>query len=221
MKKTLITLLIMPFFTVFANAADLSDANFTIGVGGAQYVSGVTVRETQDGSGGGSSTVKGSDKESGVFADVQGYVFAEVGVDRFALGVSYSVSDMSTPEATNTKNGSKNTVQVDFGDMLTAYATIDLVGGFYAKAGIVDGDIMTNEVVRTSSQSGGTVPDQDLEGSVLGIGHKHTLDTGISLRSEIMYGSYDNFSVQDTSGDTYAVSGMESLQAHVAVAYTF
>ena len=221
MKKTLITLLIMPFFTVFANAADLSDANFTIGVGGAQYVSGVTVRETQDGSGGGSSTVKGSDKESGVFADVQGYVFAEVGVDRFALGVSYSVSDMSTPEATNTKNGSKNTVQVDFGDMLTAYATIDLVGGFYAKAGLVDGDIVTNEIVRTSSQSGGTVPDQDLEGSVLGIGHKHTLDTGISLRSEIMYGSYDNFSVQDTSGDTYAVSGMESLQAHVAVAYTF
>ena len=219
MKKTLITLLIMPFFTVFANAADLSDANFTIGVGGAQYVSGVTVRETQDG-----PTYYGtldSDKESGVFADVQGYVFAEVGVDRFAVGVSYSVSDMSTPEATNTKNGSKNTVQVDFGDMLTAYATIDLVGGFYAKAGIVDGDIMTNEVVRTSSQSGSTVPDQDLEGTVAGIGFKHTLDTGISLRSEVMYGSYDNFSVTDTSGDTYAVSGMESLQANVAVAYTF
>ena len=41
MKKTLITLLIMPFF-IAANAVDLSDANFTIGVGGAQYVSGVT-----------------------------------------------------------------------------------------------------------------------------------------------------------------------------------
>ena len=64
------------------------------------------------------------------------------------------MSDMSTPEATNTKNGSKNTVQDDFGDMLTAYATIDLVGGFYAKDGIVDGDIMTNEVVSTISQSG-------------------------------------------------------------------
>ena len=219
MKKTLITLLIMPFFTVFSNAADISDANLTIGVGGAQYVSGVTVRETQDGADYEGSL--NSDKESGVFADVQGYVFAEVGVDRFAVGVSYSVSDMSTPEATNTKNGSKNTVQVDFGDILTAYATIDLVGGFYAKAGIVDGDIMTNEVVRTSSQSGGTVPDQDLEGTVAGIGFKHTLDTGISLRSEVMYGSYDNFSVTDTSGDTYSVSGMESLQANVAVAYTF
>ena len=57
------------------------------------------MRETQDGSGGGTTSTKSSDKESGVFADVHGFIFAEVGVDRFAVGVSYSVSDMSTPEA--------------------------------------------------------------------------------------------------------------------------
>ena len=51
------------------------------------------------------------------------------------------MSDMSTPNATNTKNGSTNTVQVDFTDILTAYATIDVVGGFYLKAGAVSGDI--------------------------------------------------------------------------------
>ncbi len=220
MKKTIIALLIMPFLTVLAKA-DISDANVTIGVGGAQYVSGATVRETQDGSGGGSSTAKGSDKESGVFQASTGYVFAEVGVDRFNVGISLTMSDMSTPNATNTKNGSTNTVQVDFTDILTAYATIDVIGGFYLKAGAVSGDIITNESVNTSSQSGSTVGDQSLEGTVAGLGFKHTLDTGLQLRSEILYGSYDNFSVTDTSNDTYAVSGMESLQANVAVAYAF
>jgi len=219
MKKTIITLLIIPFLTVFAKA-DISDANFTLGVGGAQYVAGASVTETQDG-GGGAGLEASVDKQSGVFADVQSYVFAEIGVDRFNVGVSYSISDLSTATATNDKNGSVNSVQVDFGDMLTAYVSIDLIGGLYAKAGIVDGDIMTNESVTTSSQSGGTVPDQDLEGTVGGIGWKHTLDTGLQLRSEILYGSYDNFSVTDTSGDKYAVNGMESLQANVAVAYTF
>ena len=220
MKKTIITLLIIPFLTVFAKA-DISDASFTLGLGGAQYVAGASVTETQDGSGGGTSAVKSKDKQSGVFADVLTYVFAEVSVDRFSAGVSYSTSDLSTATATNEKNGSTNSVQVDFADIVTAYATFDIVGGLYAKAGMVSGDIMTNESVTTNSQSGGTVPNQDLEGTVAGIGWKHTLDTGIQLRSEILYGSYDNFSVTDETDDTYSVTGMESLQANVAVAYTF
>ena len=106
MKKTLITLLVIPFLTVFAKAADLSDAGLVIGVGGSQYVAGATVTETQDGGFPASSPVKSTDKESGVFADTTAYVFAELAIDRLAVGLSYNAGSLATPDATNNKNGS-------------------------------------------------------------------------------------------------------------------
>ena len=221
MKKTLIAFLVIPFLTVFSNAADLSDAGLTIGVGGSQYVAGASVTETQDGGLPASNPVKSTDKESGVFADTTSYVFAEVAIDRVAIGVSYNMGALATPDATNMKNGSLNKVQVDIADILTAYATLDLVGGFYLKAGVVDGDIETNESLKTSSSASGNIADQTLEGTVAGIGYKHTLDTGVQIRAESLYGSYDDFSVTDATGDKYDVNSMQSLQVNVALAYVF
>ena len=221
MKKTLIAFLVIPFLTVFSNAADLSDAGLTIGVGGSQYVAGASGTETQDGGLPASNPVKSTDKESGVFEDSAGYVFAEVAIDKVAIGVSYSLGSLATPNATNTKSGSTNTVQVDIADIITAYATIDLVGGFYLKAGVVDGDIETNESIKTSSSASGNIADQTLEGTVAGLGYKHTLDTGVQIRSEALYGSYDDFSVTDATGDKYDINSMQSLQVNVALAYVF
>ena len=221
MKKTLITLLVIPFFTVFAKAADISDATFTIGAGGAQYVAGATGRETQDGGVPASGGVKQSDEESAVFEDMGGYVFAEIGMGRLSVGASYMYDDLSTPTNTNDKNGSINTVQVDFADIVTAYATLDVIGGMYAKVGIVDGDVVTNESLKTSSSASGSINDQQLEGFVGGVGFKHTLDTGLGFRTEVLYGSYDDFSATDSNGDKYDVNNMQSLQVNFALAYTF
>tara|TARA_B100000003_G_C10794600_1_gene316333 strand:+ start:88 stop:753 length:666 start_codon:yes stop_codon:yes gene_type:complete len=221
MKKTLITLLVIPFLTVFAKAADLSDAGLVIGVGGSQYVAGATVTETQDGGFPSSDPVKSTDKESGVFADTTGYVFAEVAIDRLAVGLSYNAGSLATPNATNNKNGSTNTVQVDIADIVTAYVTLDVVGGFYAKLGLVDGTIETNESINTSSGASGSIGDQSLEGTVAGLGYKHTLDTGVQIRSEALYGSYDDFSVTDANGDKYDANSMQSLQVNLGLAYVF
>ena len=89
MKKTLIAFLVIPFLTVFSNAADLSDAGLTIGVGGSQYVAGACGTETQDGGLPASNPVKSTDKESGVFADSAGYVFAEVAIDKVDEDIAY------------------------------------------------------------------------------------------------------------------------------------
>lgn len=217
MKKTLITLLVIPFLTVFAKAADISDATLVVGAGGSQYVAGATVKETQDGV----APFNNQNEESGVFADTANYIFGEVSIDRIAVGVSYNVSGLATPDATNIKNGSTNSIQVDIEDILTAYVSLDVAGGFYVKAGMVDGDIKTNESLTTSSSASGNIADQTLEGTVMGIGYKHTLDTGLQIRSEALYGEYDNFSVTDDTGDKYDVKSMESLQVNLALAYAF
>jgi hypothetical protein len=228
MKKILI-LLFATFFS-YSNlsvAADfkmpklpefnLPNINGTIGIGATTNLGHAKGSET-----GNSTTNTHVVKEGGVFVDDSMTVFAELNLgDRISLGVQYLADDLATPESENTKNGSKNTLKATFSDITTMYARLNVIGGFYIKAGFVEGDIETLENVTTSSQSGSTVPDQDLKGDVLGIGHVYEHDNGLQLRTELMYADYDVFKVTDTSGDIYDITTLESLQASIMVAKAF
>ena len=226
MKKILIALFATFFLYSNANSADFKmpefnlpdiDFNGTIGVGATSNLGHAKGSET-----GNSTTNTHVVKEGGVFVDDSMTIFAEVNLgDRFAIGVQYLTDDLATPEAENEKNGSTNTLKATFSDITTLYARLNLIGGFYVKGGFVEGDIETLENVTTSSQSGSTVPDQDLEGSVMGIGHVYEHDNGLQLRTELLYADYDGFKVTDTSGDIYDITTLESLQASIMAAKAF
>lgn len=228
MKKILI-LLVATFFsysTISVAAGfkmptlpdfNLPDINGTVGIGVTSNLGHAEGTEEQNDEADIMIT-----KESGVFVDDSMGVFAELNLgDRISVGISYLADDLQTPEATNEKVGSLNTVKAAFSDITTGYVRLNVIGGFYLKAGLVEGDILTGENVTTSSQSGSTVPDQDLKGDTFGIGHMYENDAGFQLRTELMYSDYDNFKVTDTSGDIYTVTKLESLQASIWVAKAF
>ena len=227
MKKILIVLFATFFSYSNANSADFKmpefnlpdiDFNGTIGVGYTSNLGHAEGTEDQDDA----RQEPGTIKESGVFVDDAMGIFAEINLhDIFSIGVSYLADDVATPEASNTKTGSTNTIKAEFADITTIYARVNLIGGFYVKAGIVEGDIVTGENVTTNSQSGSTVPDQDLDGTTYGIGHLYEHDNGIQLRTELLYADYDTFAVTDTSGDKYTVDTLEHLQASVWLAKAF
>ena len=227
--KKIIVLLFASFFSYSSvNAADFKmpefnlpdiDLNGTIGIGVTSNLGHASGTEDQDDN----RQDPGKVRESGVFVDDAVGIFAELNFgDRISVGVSYLAEDVQTPQAENVKNGSTNSVKAAFSDITTTYVRLNVIGGFYLKAGIVDGDILTQEKVTTSSQSAASnIKDQDLSGETMGVGHVYEHDNGLQLRTELMFADYDTFKATDTTGDVYTVDKLEHLQASVWIAKAF
>lgn len=215
MKKLIATIFASIF--LFSSHSLAADLGVTVGLGLNTNLGYAEVTEDQD-----DSRSSGKATDDGIFVDDSMGIFAEVNIgERISVGVDILADSYGTPEAQNAQNGSTNKVQVDFSDIRTLYARINLLSGSYFKIGHVSGTIETNETMGTSSQSGSTVGDQDLDGTAYGFGYIWTAENGFQIRAEGMYGDYDTFSVVDTSGDTYTVNKMESLTASLKVAKAF
>ena len=215
MKKLIATIFASIF--VFSSHSFAADLGVTVGLGFNTNLGYAEVTEDQD-----DSRYSGKQTDDGVFVDDAMGLFAEVNIgERFSVGMDYLADSYSTPEAQNMQNASTNKVQVDFEDIKTLYARIGLVGGSYFKVGQVSGNIVTNEVMATNSQSGSTVGDQDLDGTTYGLGYAWTAGNGFQIRAEGMYADYDTFSVTDSTGDKYTVNKMESVTASVKIAKAF
>ena len=215
MKKLIATIFASIF--LFSSHSLAADLGVTVGFGLNTNLGYAEVTEDQD-----DSRSSGKATDDGVFVDDSMGVFAEVNIgERFSVGLDILTDSYGTPEAQNEQNGSTNKVQVDFEDIRTLYVRLGLMGGSYFKLGHVSGNIVTNEVMGTSSQSGSTVGDQDLDGTTYGFGYAWTADNGLQIRAEGLYADYDTFSVTDTSGDKYTVNKMESVTASLKVAKAF
>ncbi len=215
MKKLIATIFASIF--LFSSHSLAADFGFTVGLGVNTHLGHASVTEDQD-----DTRDSAKNTEDGVFVDDALGVFAEVNIgDRISVGLDLLAESYSTPEAQNEKNASTNKVQVDFEEIKTFYVRLGLVGGSYLKVGAVSGNIKTNEQMATSSQSAGTVGDQDLEGTTYGLGYAWTADNGLQVRFEGLYADYNTFSVTDSSGDTYTVNEMEGVTASLKVAKAF
>ena len=78
-----------------------------------------------------------------------------------------------------------NTVQVDFENLATLYATLQIpaADGLYAKVGYVQVDVITNENLGT----GGAYGDTELDGFTVGIGYQRDIsDTFVRVEANYM-----------------------------------
>ena len=152
--------------------------------------------------------------------------------DKFAIGVDYVPvsADSETAENVTNKAGSDtaallmdsaatNTVQVDFEDLTTVYAMINLTDNIYAKAGIMTVDVVTNETLGTGGAYGNT----NLDGTMLAVGYARGLDNGAFVRLEGSYMDFDGVSLTNTNDSTKSVKvdGIEGYGARLSIGKSF
>ena len=145
-------------------------------------------------------------KESALTAVGYGSVFLEKTLgSRFAIGIDYvpsaleseTSSDSRTDQvaALSTNAAVTQKVQVDFEDLTTIYASLNVTENFYIKAGSVQVDVITNEKLGTGSTYGNT----SLDGSMLGAGYNYNTSKGIFIRAEALLMEFDGASLTSTA----------------------
>ena len=172
-------------------------------------------------SGGGDAiTTKASaegDEAEGLFGI--GSIFVEKSFGKFALGLDYVPHSLESETTENTANGNLNKVQIDFENMMTVYGTIALNDNVYAKAGYMEVDVNTNEVLATGGSYGNT----SLDGYVLGLGYNRDLDTGAFVRVEATYMDFDGATLTNTADSTKSVTadGISGYGAKLSIGKAF
>ena len=240
MKKIITTAVFLVFSTIQAHALDLSAFSLTGGLAHSQGVFGATAKETNLDDTGVANTIK---KESGVFTESFGSQFIEIGIGQYvSFGYEITPDAISTPTNTTRHKllytaqgdplpGGNNemNVSVDFNDLNTTYAKINIPGGMYLKAGYVETDLDIKEVMT----SGSTYKNVSTKGEMMALGYQYFIkDTGFGLRFEGSYLELDNVTTSNgvslTGGNAdnggrnqIDASNLEGLTGKVALTYTF
>jgi len=173
---------------------------------------------------GSSTTVTNTanDNAEGSFALASIFIEKEIG-DRFAIGFDYvpHSADTETAENVQIEDGSNktNTVQVDFEDLMTLYATLSLTDNFYAKVGYSEVEAITNENLGT----GGSYGNATLEGYIVGLGYNRDISEGTFLRVEANYMDFDGTTLTNSNDSTKSVSadGFDGYGARISVGKSF
>ena len=226
MKKIIFSIILMLCFGFNANAEKGVNAGVTL-LYGAFDVSGASEKlAANHTSGAGSATeVKASaegDSAEGEFGLASLFIEKTLG-DRFAIGIDYvpMSADSETAENINTNAAGTtftNTVQVDFEDLTTAYAMINL-GPIYVKAGVMTVDVSTNETLAT----GGSYGDTELDGTMFAIGIDRELDNGAFVRFEGTVMEFDGVELTNANDSTKSikVDGIDGFGAKVSIGKSF
>ena len=109
--------------------------------------------------------------------------------------------------------------EIDFENMMTVYGTIALNDNIYVKAGYMEVDVNTNEVLATGGSYGNT----SLDGFVLGLGYNRDLDTGAFVRVEANYMEFDGATLTNTADSTKSVTadGITGYGAKLSIGKAF
>tara|TARA_B110000444_G_C18734760_1_gene545063 strand:- start:475 stop:1122 length:648 start_codon:yes stop_codon:yes gene_type:complete len=191
MKK--LSLAILFALGLFSTAS--AELGMKVGVSGQMGVFSADAKETEN------AEISPKGEATGIIA--YGSVFAEKslggGLSRLSIGVDYVpyALESETTEDSKTDGGSTvtNKVQVDFEDLLTFYASLNITENLYVKAGVAQVDVNTNELLGTGSAYGNT----SLDGTVYGIGYNYDTDNGMFFRVEGNVMEFDASSLTSTS----------------------
>ena len=165
-------LLVSAIFAMFATA---SVAQVSVGISGTGFSADATGSETQD-------TAQNRDE---TLEAAYASAFIEYDFGNFAVGVDVIPYTIDSETATNDQSNAHvdsgiNTVQVDIENVITVYGIVPLSDtGAYIKAGIIRGDLLTDENMGATSTS---YPDADLEGETVMIGYAYDTGAGATRR---------------------------------------
>ena len=229
MKKIFITILAMLFAT---SSYAIERPQFSAGLSlsaGVFEADGASEKFTGNHSSGAGSDVTKNASSEGEDAEALygiGSIFLEAKFnDKFVLGVDYVPHSLDTETTENTQTTTTasatgtNKVQIDFEDYTTVYAAIYLNENVYAKAGYVQVDAITNEVLAT----GGSYGNETFDGYTLGLGYNRDLDNGAFVRFEGNYTDFDGVTATNTADTTKSITidGITGYGAKISVGKNF
>ena len=156
---------------------------------------------------------KGSDNAVAAFGYTSIFIEKTLG-SRLSLGYEHIPNSFSTDEAEDTKgdnltgfvenvedgdsttmNAVVNKVKVEFKNMYTIYANLNLTENLYVKAGMMSVDVLTKEELGT----GGSYGDTSMDGTTYGLGYNRSFDNGVFVRAEGMIMDFDNITLEDST----------------------
>ena len=212
------------FSILFLNNSANAEIGVNIGVSGQLGIFAASASETT----GGLAAHKDNGSEHG--AAGWGSVFIEKTLgDRLLVGIDYVPSALATDTTETSKmdkrtddsdavSPSTNKVQIDFEDLTTYYVGLNLSDNFYAKAGIVTVDVITNESLGTGSTYGNT----DLDGTMLGVGYNNSFDNGAFVRGETNYMDFDGASVTSSANSNkIELSQLHGVSGKISIGKSF
>ena len=227
MKKIIITILAMLFAT---SSYAIERPQFSAGLSlaaGVFEVDGASEKFTgSHSSGAGSTVTKNSTEDDAEALFGIGSIFLEAKFnDKFVLGLDYVPHSLDTTTTENIQTSSAgsatgtNKVQVDFEDYTTVYAAVYLNENIYAKAGYVQVDAVTNEVLAT----GGSYGNHTFDGYSLGLGYNRELNDGAFIRFEGNYTDFDGVTSTNTADTTKSITvdGITGYGAKISVGKNF
>jgi|TARA_B110000037_G_C17054983_1_gene479385 hypothetical protein len=140
--------------------------------------------------------------------------------DNSTCDQSNNASSSSNGQGTGEGNVTQK-VQIDITDMTTGYIAFHLPSGVFAKAGIMQADIITNELLGTGSSYGNA----QLNGYLVGIGYEHAIaDQGVFIRGEINQSEFEDIGLTSTGSDnrnTIEVNSLSGTMARISVGKNF
>jgi len=222
MKKTILAAIFSVFYMVSASA----EVGINVGISGQVGLFAGSGQENVAGGTGSDNQNEGSEHGEAGWASV--FVEKTLG-DRLAIGVDYVPTTLESETAENIQNRAggasivdsqtTNTVQVDFEDLTTVYAKINLNNGLYFKAGVVSVDVVTKENLGTGGAYGNT----DLDGEMYAIGYNRDTGTGAFFRVEAHTMDLDGVTLTNTADSTKSVTadGVSGYGAKLSVGRSF
>jgi len=135
-------------------------------------------------------------------------IFAELAMDNgFGLGIEHvsGTADINSLKYTRTDDDEEttgdNSAAAEIDGLTTVYLIKTFESGFFIKAGNSSTTVNTKEVLSTGSTYG----NEDLDGTMIGLGFTRANDNGVFLRVTGEYTDYDTLNLTSQVAD--AVSG--------------
>ena len=220
MKKLIITTFLACIYSFTASAG------VNVGISGQMCLFAATGNETHADAT--ASAAAGAYKKSDREFGAAGYasVFLEgVLQDRFLVGIDYVPAALETDTVESRRSDKttsataanvENKVQIDFEDLTTFYVGLMLTENMYVKGGVATVDVITNETLGTGGSYGNT----DLDGTMLGLGYRKTMDNGMFIGFEGNYLDFDGASL--TSGEmTVSLKNLNGVTGKVSLGRSF
>ena len=143
-----------------------------------------------------------------------------IGVDYVPTALESETTDHKQADKTATETAATVTqkAQVDFEDMTTVYARISFNDAFYLKAGVMQVEAITNEVLGTGSK----YPNKTLDGSMVGFGYENNMSNGAFIRAEANYMEFSGETfTADNTDNKVIVDDITGYGARISIGRTF
>ncbi len=225
MKRITIATLLAIFSFTTASA----EVGVNVGISGQMGLFAASATETDKGTHGTTTDGNEQNRESDYIGLGYTSVFIEKTLgDRLFIGVDY-VPDVLATETNETVRHDQNTsdnlftqktntVQVDFKDLTTAYIGVSITDSLYAKIGMMNVDIITNETLGTGSSYGNT----DMDGTVAAVGYHMENDSGVFFRAEGSVMDFDGADVTSANGvNKITLDKLDGASAKISVGKAF